>query len=109
MHPTRCAAARGECWEPLLDPYHLNDTPPVHTQMPLAALATEFSVSESQAGELAAVLVAVVKAALYDSTVDPALALVDRNAPGLDARLRSLIEQVWNNTITIIIVMGSRG
>ena len=48
--------------------------------------------------QLSLVLVQLVRTALYDSSVEPALALVDTEAKGLDSRLRGLIEQVGNLT-----------
>jgi hypothetical protein len=40
------------------------------------------------------VLIHLVKTALYDSSVDPAIELLDKEASDLDARLRGLTEQV---------------
>ena len=62
--------------------------------MPLAAMATEFSITEVQASELAAVLVYIVKSVLYESDPEATMRSVDANAVGLDVRLRGLIEQV---------------
>ena len=63
-------------------------------QMPLAAMATEFSITEPQASELAAVLVHIVKSVLYESDPEATMRSVDAKAVGLDVRLRGLIEQV---------------
>lgn len=62
--------------------------------MPFAAMATEFSITEVQASELAAVLVHIVKSVLYESDPEATMRSVDANAVGLDVRLRGLIEQV---------------
>jgi hypothetical protein len=62
--------------------------------MPTAAIAAEFSITEPQASELAAVLVQIVKAALYESSAEAAMRALDAHAVGLDSRLRGLIEQV---------------
>jgi len=62
--------------------------------MPLATIASEFSIDEAQAKNLSSVLICIVKAALYENDAGPALALIDAEATGLDGRLRGLIEQI---------------
>lgn len=62
--------------------------------MPIATLCEELSINEIQAIELTHVLIHIIKAALYDSEVEPTLLMIDSETKDLDVRLRGLIGQI---------------
>mmetsp|Transcript_6332 Transcript_6332/g.14592 ORF Transcript_6332/g.14592 Transcript_6332/m.14592 type:complete len:202 (-) Transcript_6332:208-813(-) len=61
---------------------------------PHLGVAEELAISQDQAQELMGVLVALIKQALYESSVAPAMARLELQVPGLDPRIRGLIEQI---------------
>eukprot|EP00618_Florenciella_parvula_P012283 CAMPEP_0119478570 /NCGR_PEP_ID=MMETSP1344-20130328/8243_1 /TAXON_ID=236787 /ORGANISM="Florenciella parvula, Strain CCMP2471" /LENGTH=830 /DNA_ID=CAMNT_0007512749 /DNA_START=97 /DNA_END=2585 /DNA_ORIENTATION=+ len=70
--------------------HELRDAP---EDVPIAPIAAEFELSETEAGQLVMTLIKVTSAATAATAAD-AVSLIDRDFPEIDARLRDLIRQV---------------